>query len=343
MKIKPIPILCMVATVTPVMAQADYVNEDGDHTTGGLWTEVGAAKVLPHNLNLSLDAGFRTTEWFDEADRFDIGLSLGWKPTKHWKFGAGYTFITKHSLKETAHKSTTEYEWKYRPVDSSLDENTDFPDFMGAPTYTDAENNEYRYHGYNKDEKDYTRVTDAFWRPRHRLSFDGAYTYKFWKTLRVTLRERYQLTFVPSKEVNRTRIGTKTTTKYRDPNYDLNGDLVAGPFDEGSYDEIEGPTVSPADEETIKDKSKKTLHVLRSRLTFEIDKKGWNITPYAYAELFNDLKDDFHTNKVRTSAGIEYDITKKHRVQVGYLFQYEDDDDGDLNTHAFTVGYKFKF
>lgn len=302
---------------THAHAQVEYVSDDASKTTGGIWTEVGATKVLPYNLSLGLDAGFRTNEWFDEASRFDIGLGLGWKPTKHWKFGLGYTFLMKHYPQDTAHKT----EWKYRATGES--ENTDFAEFMGAPKYTDADGTTYTFRGYN----DATRVTEAYWRPKHRINVDAAYTYKFFKLLRITLRERYQLTFVPTKDVDRTYSGNK----YRDPNYEADGSVE-------SYDEI-----TPIAETAVKEKSSKTLHTLRSRLTFELDKKGWVITPYAYAELFNDLGYNFHIDKVRASAGVEYSISARHRVQLGYIFNHERDDDSNQDIHAISVGYKFKF
>ena len=324
----------------PAKAQTDYVADDAGQTAGAIWTEVGATKVLPYNLSLGLDAGFRSNQWLDQADRFDIGLGLGWKPTKHWKFGVGYTFLMKHYPSETAHKSLTEYEYKYRAAGAAA--NTDFTEFVGAPTYTDAAGTTYSYRGYNSELKEYTRVTDSYWRPKHRISLDAAYTYKLWKTLRISLRERYQLTFVPTKEVNRTRTGTKTTTKYRDPSYDGDGNLIDGVLG-NSYDEVEGPVSEPADEETVKEKSRKTLHTLRSRLTFEIDKKGWRWTPYTYVEFFNNMGDSFHADKVRASAGVEYAVAPQHRLQMGYVFNHENDDDGDQNIHAISIGYKFKF
>ncbi len=322
------------------MAQSDYVSEDAGKTTGGLWTEVGATKVLPYNLTLGLDAGFRTNDWFDEVGRVDVGLGLGWKPTKHWKFGVGYTFLMKHYSQETAHKSVTEYEWKYRA--SGAEENTDFTEFVGAPTYTDDAGTSYTYKGYNKDVKDYTRVTEAYWRPRHRINVDGAYTYKFWKWLRVTLRERYQLSFVPSKTVDRTRTGTKTTTKYRDPSYDSDGNLIDGELGD-SYDEVSDPVTEDAGEETVKEKTSKTLHVLRSRLSFELDKKGLAWSPYVYFETFNNMGEGFNLDKMRASVGVDYSLSGGHKIGLGYVFNHENDDDGDMNTHAICVGYKFKF
>ena len=309
--------LLLILIMVCAYARAEEVVDDDTKTTGGLWTEIGATKVLPYNLSVGLDAGFRTNEWFDEASRYDVGASLSWKASKHWKLGVGYTFLMKHYPYELVHRT----EYKYRADGAT--ENTDFEQFMGAPKYTDAGGTTYTYRGYN----DEMRGTEAHWRAKHRISVDGAYTYKFWKLLRVTLRERYQMTLEPAKEVQRQRDGIK----YREPSYDGSGNVT-------DYDEQEAYS-----ETVTKEKSSKTLHTLRSRLTFELDKKGWDFTPYVYAELFNDLASSFHADKVRASAGVEYNISKAHRLQLGYVFNHENDDDGDQNIHAISIGYKFKF
>ena len=344
-------------TIVTAFAQDEYVSDEGGQTTGGLWTELGATKVLPYNLSIGLDVGFRTNEWFDEANRFDIGLGLDWKPTKHWKFGVGYTFLMKHYPIETARKSVTNRTYDYK--NTSNGDDVEYTTFPGATYSADEEEayftgddgTLYRYQGYTDTQKDYVRVTEAYWRPKHRLSIDGAYTNKFWKTLRVTLRERYQLTLVPSKNVSRTRTGTKTATSHTDPIYDAlsaddfkalsTGDLNAWRLVE--YDDDGDPESGDADKDSEKEKSSKTQHVLRSRLTFEIDKKGWAWTPYIYIESFNNLGEDFHFDKLRFSGGVEYALSKQHKLSLGYVFNHENDDDGDMNIHAISVGYRFKF
>ena len=369
----------LVATPLVTVAQeteTDYVSDnDGGRTTGAVWTEVGVTKILPYNLSIGLDAGFRTDDWFNEPSRFDIGLGLSWKPGKHWKFGIGYTFVNKYYISETERKSVSEIEYKYKNL--SPDPTT----FLGAPKYTDDDGTKYSFEGYNDAQKDYVRMTDSYWRPKHRLSIDASYTNKFWKILRVTLRERYQLTLIPSKNVTRTRYRTKTVTKYRDPkypgglplsdyetytsyesytNYWQEGNTIYSQEyldddDDNTYEEQAKQDVTTAylaDHEneglnTIteqeKTKSDKTLHVLRSRLTFEIDKKGWLWTPYIYIESFNNMGDSWHFDKLRLSAGVEYSLGKQHKVNIGYVFNHENDDDGDENIHAVCVGYKFKF
>lgn len=341
--------LCGMATTG--FAQAEYVNDDAGKTTGGIWTEVGVTKVLPYNLSLGLDAGFRTNEWFNEANRFDIGLGLSWKPNKHWKFGIGYTFLMKHYPAVTEYKT----EYKYRPNGAS--ENVDFIEFLGGPTYDDGTTT-YKYKGKNVT----TRSTDTYWRARHRISIDAAYTIKFWKWLRLSLRERYQLTFVPTKTVSR----EKTIDKYRDMSY---AQSPATSEADVTYDELmrywqEGETIYELDllddnasptnvtssylteHETLnpeKEKDSKTLHLLRSRLTLEVDKKGWNWSPYCYFEAFNNIGERMHFDKYRISAGVDYAFQNGHKLGIGYVFNHENDDDGDMNIHAITIGYKFKF
>ncbi|MDE5787766.1 MAG: DUF2490 domain-containing protein [Bacteroidaceae bacterium] len=61
--------------------------------TAGVWTEVDVTKALPYNLSLDFGLGYRTIDWFDDSYRSDIGVGLNWKASKHWKIGAGYTFL----------------------------------------------------------------------------------------------------------------------------------------------------------------------------------------------------------------------------------------------------------
>lgn len=339
--------------------ETGYTTDEATRTTGALWTGVSAVKVLPYNLSLGLDAGFRTDDGFNEASRYDIGLSLVWKPSKHWKFGVGYTFLMKHYRQEVATKNTVgnaEREYDFR--NTSTGEDSLFSSFPGATydddtetaTYTDGDGTAYRYQGYNATEKDYTRTTESYWRAKHRISFDVAYTDRFWKTLRITLRERYQMTLIPSKTVGRTRTGTKTVTEYTSPEYDqltaaeltalATGDMDA--WGKITYED-EDTSSEDATKDSQKEKKSKSLHVLRSRLTFELDKKGWAWTPYIYIEPFNNLSDNFHLDKLRASLGVDYAINKQHKVGIAYVFNHENDDDGDENIHAVSVSYRFKF
>ena len=360
----------MVPLLTMSQEDVDYISDaDGGRTTGAVWTEIGATKLLPYNLSIGLDAGFRTDDWFKQASRADIGLGLSWKPNKHWKFGVGYTFLMKRYPTETAYKQYQATETEYKYFNNSIEETEDFTSFQGAPWVSkdngDGTTTDYQYEGYNYSIKDYDykRVTESYWRPKHRVSVDAAFTYKFWKVLRITVRERYQVTFVPSKTINRERTGNKTKTKYRyrDPNYDnLTDDeilsLAAGDdtflekvaYDENPdswTDEKQNPevTIEDAERVTEKEKSSKTLHTLRSRLTLELDKKGWKWTPYVYVETFNDLTRRLNLDKLRASIGVDYAVSSRHKVGLGYVFNRENDDDGNQNIHAVSIGYKYKF
>lgn len=245
---------------------------------GAVWTEVGVTKVLPYNLSIDAGVGFRTLDWFEDANRFDASIGLGYKLGKYLKFGLSYTFIEKHYLEE----------WK-----------------------ANIGNKSGEFNGYNVDA--------AHWAPRHRISFDVSADKRFWKTLRISLRERYQFTHQAARDVDR--------TKLRDPSYDADGNIVG-------YDE---------EEAAIKHKDAWNRHLLRSRLKFAIDKKGWRWEPFVSAETHNNMSDSWHLDKIRCAAGTEYSVSKQHKVSAAYVFTHENDDDGNENIHAVSIGYKFKF
>ena len=360
--------------------EVDYVSDNAETKTDcGYWREISAVKIFPYDLSLSVDAGYRTGENFQEFNRADIGVGLSWKPNKHWKVGIGYTVITKHYLKETERKTVQENgeKYKYSILDdagnevSEMDPNptslhgypfytTDGNFYDGTNLYLTEAGDRYSYEGYNYSEKtkNYVRVTDSYWRPKHRVSVDATYTTnRLWNCLRVSLRGRYQLTLIPEKDVDRVRTKTtnKTTWRYRSPTYDYDFTegykiLIAG-YDQNpdhwnrdshTHDNPELEETTEVENST-KTKKNKTLHTLRSRLTIEYDKKGWDWTPYIYVEAFNDITSRMRLDKIRASIGVEYALTKQHKLGIGYVFNHEDDDDGNENIHAINVGYKFKF
>ncbi len=258
----------------PALAQS---NETTNY--GAIWTDIGVSKALPNNFSISLDAGFRTIDWFDNANRFDIGIGGDYKLGKHLKFGLSYTFIQRHFLEESE-------------------------DHYGS--------NSGKYNGYNVDA--------ANWATRHRIAFDVTADKRFWKTLRISLRERYQYTHQNSRDIDR--------TKYRITGTNATTGEIAG---------WEDP------ETTIKHKNAWNRHLLRSRLKFAIDRKGWQWEPFASFEIHNNMTDSWHFDKLRIMVGTEYAITKQHRVSAAYVFTHENDDDGNENIHAISVGYRFKF
>lgn len=282
-------ILLVLLAILPMAVQA----QDTENF-GAVWTEVGVTKVLPYDLSIDAGIGFRTFDWFEDANRFDASIGLGYKLGKYVKFGLSYTFIAKHYLEKTEYKYAGDF---------------DFPSYQGT-TYAAPDGLSYDYEGYNTDA--------AHWAPRHRISFDVSVDKRFWKTLRIGLRERYQFTHQTSRNVDR--------TKYRVDDID----------DDGSI-QWEDPTT------TVKEKASWNRHLLRSRLKFSIDKKGWNWEPFVSAELHNDMGNSFHMDKIRCAAGTEYAISKVHKLSAAYVFTHENDDDGNENIHAISIGYKYKF
>ena len=266
-------LLILALAAMPLLAQA----QDTENY-GALWTEVGVTKVLPYNFSIDAAVGFRSLDWFEDANRFDASIGLEYKLGKYLKFGLSYTFIEKHYLEE----------WK-----------------------ENYGNNSGRFNGYNVDA--------AHWAPRHRISLDVTADKRFWKTLRISLRERYQYTHQAARDIDRTR--------YRDPSYDAEGNIT-------EWDEVEN---------VIKHKNAWDRHLLRSRLKFAIDKKGWKWEPFASVETHNNLGDSWHLDKIRTAVGTEYSVSKQHKVSAAYVFTHENDDDGNENIHAISIGYKFKF
>lgn len=90
-------------------------------------------------------------------------------------------------------------------------------------------------------------------------------------------------------------------------------------------------------------KESKDKHYLRSRLQVEYNINHCHWTPYVSYELVNDLQDKFDLEKGRLKVGAEWKITKKHRLDVAYLWDKDADDESNSNHHVISLGYKFKF
>lgn len=168
------------------------------------------------------------------------------------------------------------------------------------------------------------RVTPAYSYPRHRFIVEATADKRFWKWLRISLRERYQLTYRPAKNYDRI-----TYSKYIDDNWEEQWD--------------DGVT-------STKTRESETSQLLRSRLKLEVDKKGWKFAPFASAELCNSVRvgDRFDVDKVRTTVGTSYKLNKQHEFTLGYVltFVFNDDDEkaeDNNRIHAVNVGYNFKF
>jgi len=166
------------------------------------------------------------------------------------------------------------------------------------------------------------RVTPAYAYPRHRFFVEATADKRFWKWLRISLRERYQLTYRPAKNYDRI-----TYSKYIDDNWEEQWD--------------DGVT-------STKTRESETSQLLRSRLKLEVDKKGWKFSPFVSAEAHNSVRcgDGMCIDKVRTVVGTGYKLNKQHEISLAYVLSFdfnEDDGKADSRIHAVSIGYNFKF
>lgn len=227
----------------------------------------------------------------EERTRWSIGANVGYKPIKYLKLNASYNFLYRHR-----------------------------PDNRREHYKNDVVSDE-NWNGYN--------LRDAYWSPRHRVSFDVTGTVKLWKWFRISVRERYQYTHRMQS--------TASDAKYRyskvlDGNGDLQGyELKAG------YPEYETDTISTEDS-----------HILRSRLKLSVDKKGWRFGPFVSVEFHNDIANDMNLDKIRSSIGCEYKLNKKNELTLAYILTANINDEDDHSRlherlHVVNIGYTYKF
>lgn len=241
---------------------------------------------------------------------FDVGLNTEIRAQEdaRWSLGASLDYKPIKYLKLGASYS---FMYRYKPENR-------------REHYRDDIMDDDHWDGYN--------VRDSYWSPRHRASLDVTGTVKLWKWLRISLRERYQFTRNSPMDVN--------DTKYR-YNKILNSDGEFQGYElKNGYPEVE-----------VDEREDKNSNVLRSRLKLEVDKKGWNLAPFVSCEVHNNLNigNKMVLEKVRSSAGMEYKVSKKHKITLAYILTCDiHDDEGALErihgrTHAFNIGYEFKF
>lgn len=242
----------------------------------GLWTEINVSKSLPHNLELSFEGEYRMEDYLRKTDRFGGTLSLGYKATKFMKFKAGYALLYGFHSEERKEK------------------------------YTNDIKDPFFYEGYN--------ITESYWSLRHRFKADVTFDKKFFKWLKISLRERYQYTFRPEQEVPR--------MKYRF----YEGELKPG------YPESD-PDV----------KHEKSAHMLRSRLEFQYDKKKCDWKPFVSFEVYNDLANQMKTDEYKVMCGTDYKISKQHKVNVSYLYNTEMESHPYESRHVLILGYSYDF
>lgn len=155
------------------------------------------------------------------------------------------------------------------------------------------------------------RLTPARWTPAHRVNLDLQATWKFGGLVKLSLRERYQLTCEPSARVRR--------------------------IDWKLEDDDDGGGWSA--KESFKAVGRSTDHLVRSRLRAAVGKKGWRVTPYVSVEFFNSLQRGFALDKVRGSAGGVWKFNPGNSLTVGYVVNDYRNRDASRRRHAVELGY----
>lgn len=162
---------------------------------------------------------------------------------------------------------------------------------------------------------------DSYWRPsywgtRHRFNASLTVDRKFFGSIRVSLRERWQYTYRPETDTERYYFVDYPSAMWT-----------------GSMDGWQA---------TDKVRKGKGKNQLRSRLQAEYDKKGSMLKPYASMELYN----SWGIEKVRYTLGTDIKLAKQHSLDIYYRFQdqrHVDESDYDPDMHYLGIGYKFKF
>lgn len=244
--------------------------------------------------------------------RFSAGLGTSYKVNKYLKFGVNYSFL--YSEKPDKYKNK--------------DEGEEFSE-------------EGWRRGYN--------FTPDYWYPRHRFSVEATGSIKLWNWLKVSLRERYQLTHCKTRNIEkyvyREVWGMAPRFEEGEDEWDL---IYIGDFPEMYGD--------PTDEWRIETKPAYNDQVLRSRLKLEYDKKRFPFSPYISAELHNSVSRGDHMllQKIRTAIGSGYKFRKHNEISLSYIITFDmfdvEEDEVSRETvrlhdrlHTINIGYKYSF
>lgn len=254
------------------------------------------------------DAGVDLDYRAQNKARFSAGFSTSYKPWKFLKLGIGYNFLY------------TQRPDKYKEKSSKEED----PDNYSV--------------GYN--------LTPEYWFPRHRFSVEATGSVKLWRWLKLSLRERYQLTHCKTRYVNKYEYRQGYTTKWVD---------IEDPDDPWNWEMVEikdVPDGEPTGTWETEEKPSYTDQVLRSRIKLEMDKKKCHFSPFISAEFHNSVSTGDHMllQKVRVGAGCGYRFRKHHELTLSYIttfYMYDIEADEvvrqDERRHAISLGYKFSF
>lgn len=132
----------------------------------GVWASIEGSTKLNKQLELSLEAEYRTQDMSSMTERIATGFSLSYKNKNFLPFlkaDVGYTFMSMNYLGETTIKYETE------------------------------EDGSYELDGAGNPIPKHMNVDDAYWVARHRFTASLTGSVK-WGRLKFSLRERYQFT-----------------------------------------------------------------------------------------------------------------------------------------------------
>ena len=146
---------CLLLASVAAVAQSDF----------GVWTSIEASTKLNKQLELSLEAEYRTQENSASTERIATGIILSYKNKKvpFLKADVGYSVMSMHGLGETAIKYRTDDDGNYE-LD---DDGNIIPKHMN--------------------------VDAPYWYTRHRATASLTGSVK-WGRFKFSLRERYQFT-----------------------------------------------------------------------------------------------------------------------------------------------------
>lgn len=160
-------------------------------------------------------------------------------------------------------------------------------------------------------------LLNGYWTPRHRL-YAGLAEQQEWGRWKVSLRERYQFTATPKRNVPKF-VGVHGCP---DETY-----CVTDHYGERLSDEIKGGDSD---------------HLLRQRLQVQYNIRHCKFDPFASVEMINDLGHSFSIDQMRYTLGIDYTLSK-HAVW-SLQCRYKDRADSDeSNGWLLTLGYNYTF
>jgi hypothetical protein len=83
----------------------------------------------------------------------------------------------------------------------------------------------------------------------------------------------------------------------------------------------------------------------RHKLSLKYSRKGWKLSPSVSAEMFFTLSPEWNAfqEKLRFSAGMQYKLTKKIDLELGYKYQQEYFEKNPLTSNILCVGAGFEF